>query len=78
MFVDESLHGVTGVAAFVFSADVGDQRLGALHFDFEGGNQRIFCFHDNVARLPVHPKTDGKLHLRSPAFACVTVDCAVI
>ena len=32
--VTESAHGVTGVASLILLADIGDQRLGALHFDF--------------------------------------------
>ena len=31
------------VASFILLADIGDQHLRALHLDFEGGNQRIFC-----------------------------------
>ena len=33
----KSAHGVTGVATFILLADIGNQRLRALHFDFEGG-----------------------------------------
>jgi hypothetical protein len=34
----ETIHRVTCVAPFILSANVGDQRLGTLHLDFEGGN----------------------------------------
>jgi hypothetical protein len=62
----ESVHGVTCVAPFILPADVVDQRFGALHLHFEGGNQRIFRVYDDVARLPLYLKTDGKLQLRFP------------
>ena len=32
---------MTGVATFILLADIGNQRLRALHFDFEGGDQRV-------------------------------------
>lgn len=73
----KSVHWVTGVAAFIFPADVGDQRLGSLHFNFEGGNQRIFSVHHNVTRLSLDLKADSKLHLRSPALACFALVSAV-
>jgi hypothetical protein len=62
----ESPHGVTGVASFILLADIGDQRLRALHLDFEGGDQRIFRVNDNVFRFPLKFEADRKLHLRSP------------
>ena len=60
----KSVHGVTGVATFILLADIGNQRLRALHFDFEGGNQRVFRVNDNVSRFPLNFETDRKLHLR--------------
>ncbi len=60
----KSAHGVTGVATFILLADIGNQRLRALHFDFEGGDQRVFRVNDNVSRFPLNLETDGKLHLR--------------
>jgi hypothetical protein len=36
----ESAHRVTGVATFILLADMSNQRLWTLHFDFEGGDQR--------------------------------------
>jgi hypothetical protein len=47
---------MTGVAAFILLLDIGDQHLRALHLDFEGGDQRIFCVNDNVFRFP--PRVD--------------------
>ena len=58
----KSAHGVTGVATFILLADIGNQRLRALHFDFEGGDQRVFRVNDNVSRFPLNFKTDRKLH----------------
>ena len=60
----QSAHGVTGVATFILLADIGNQRLRALHFDFEGGDQRVFRVNDNVSRFPLNFETDRKLHLR--------------
>ena len=59
---------MTGVASFILLADIGDQRLWALHLYFEGGDQRIFRVNDNVSRFPLKFKADRKLHLCSPAF----------
>ena len=59
----KSAHGVTGVATFILLADIGNQRLWTLHFDFEGGDQRVFRVNDNVSRFPLNFKTDRKLHL---------------
>ena len=64
----KSAHGVTGVASFIFLADVGDQHLRALYLNFESGDQRVFRVNDNVPRLPLKFKADRKLHPRSPAF----------
>ena len=61
----KSAHGVTGVATFILLADIGNQRLWTLHFDFEGSDQRVFSVNDNVSRLPLNFKTDRKLHLRA-------------
>ena len=60
----KSAHGVTGVATFILLADIGNRRLRALHFDFEGGDQRVFRVNDNVSRFPLNFETDRKLHLR--------------
>ena len=60
----KSAHGVTGVATFILLADIGNQRFRTLHFDFEGGDQRVFRVNDNVSRFPLNFETDGKLHLR--------------
>ena len=62
VFAAKSAHGVTGVATFILLADIGNQRLWTLHFDFEGGDQRIFRVNDNVSRFPLNFKTDRKLH----------------
>jgi hypothetical protein len=59
----KSAHGVTGVATFILLADIGNQRFWTLHFDFEGGDQRVFRVNDNVSRFPLDFKTDRKLHL---------------
>ena len=64
----ELAHGVTGVASLILLADIGDQRLRALHLNFEGGDQGIFRFDHNVSRFPLKFKADRKLHLCSPAF----------
>ena len=61
----KSAHGVTGVATFILLADIGNQRFWTLHFDFEGGDQRVFRVNDNVSRFPLNFKTDRKLHLRA-------------
>ena len=60
----KSAHGVTGVATFILLADIGNQRLWTLHFDFEGSDQRIFRVNDNMSRFTLNFKTDRKLHLR--------------
>ena len=54
----ESAHGVTGVASLILLADIGDQRLRALHLNFEGGDQGIFRFDHNVSRFPLKFKAD--------------------
>jgi hypothetical protein len=59
---------MTGVASLILLADISDQRLRALHLNFEGGDQRIFRVNDNVSRFALKFKTDRKLHLCSPAF----------
>ena len=45
----KSAHGVAGVATFILLAGIGDQRLWTLHFDLEGGDQRVFRVNDNSA-----------------------------
>jgi hypothetical protein len=60
---------VTGVAAFILLADIGDQRLRTLHLNFEGGDQRVFRVNDNVSRFPLELKANRKLHLCSPDFS---------
>ena len=64
----ESAHRMTGVASFILLADIGDQRLRALHLNFEGGDQRIFGVNDNVSRFPLKFKADRKLHRALPLF----------
>ena len=59
----KSAHRVTGVATFILLADIGDQRLWTLHFNLEGGDQRVFRVNDNVSRFPLNFKTNRKLHL---------------
>jgi hypothetical protein len=56
---------VTGVATFILLADIGNQRFWTLHFDFQGGDQRVFRVNDNVSRFPLNFKSDRKLHLRA-------------
>ena len=62
----ELAHRVTGVASLILLADIGDQRLRALHLNFEGGDQRIFRINDDVSRFSLNFKADRKLHLYSP------------
>jgi hypothetical protein len=62
----ETAHGVTGVASLILLADICDQRLRALHFDFEGGDQCIFGVNDDVSRFALNFKADRKLHLCLP------------
>ena len=65
----KSAHRVTGVATFILLADISNQRLWTLHFDFEGGDQRVFRVNDNVSGFPLNFfKTDRKLHLRRIPF----------
>jgi len=64
----ESAHRMTGVASFILLANIGDQRLRALHLNFEGGDQRIFGVNDNVSRFPLKFKADRKLHCALPLF----------
>jgi hypothetical protein len=47
-------------------ADIGDQRLRALHFDFERGDQCIFGVNNNVSRFALNFKANRKLHLCLP------------
>jgi hypothetical protein len=57
---------VTGVASLILLPDIGDQRLRALHFDFERGDQRIFGVNDDVSGFALNFKADRKLHLCLP------------
>jgi hypothetical protein len=41
-------------------ADIGNQRFRTLHFDFEGGDQRVFRVNDNVSRFPLNFETDRR------------------
>jgi hypothetical protein len=61
-FAAESAHGVTGVASLILLADIGDQRLRALYFDFERGDQCIFGVNDDVSGFALNFKADRKLH----------------
>ena len=61
-FVTESAHRVAGVASLILLADIGDQRLRALHFYFERGDQCIFGVNDDVPRFPLYFKADRKMH----------------
>ncbi len=61
----KSAHGVAGVATFILLADIGNQSFWTLHFDFEGGDQRVLRVNNNVSRFPLNLKTDRKLHLRA-------------
>jgi hypothetical protein len=65
-FVTETAHGVTGVASLILLADIGDQRLRALHFDFEGGDKCIFGVNDDVPGFALNFKANRKLHLCLP------------
>ena len=66
----ESAHGVTGVASLILLADIGDQRLRALHFDFERGDQCIFgvngCGKHAIYWI-MWPRVDGE-HAGCSAF----------
>ena len=65
----KSAHRVTGVATFILLADIGNQCLWTLHFDFESGNQCVFRVNDNVSRFPLNFITDRKLHPRALPFS---------
>jgi hypothetical protein len=69
----KSAHRVTGVATFILLADIGNQRLWTLHFDFKGGDQRVFRVYDNVSRFPLNFIIDRKLHLRAPPFSAKSI-----
>ena len=62
----KSAHGVTGVASLILLADIGDQRLRALHFDFKRGDQCIFGVNDDVPGFALNFKANRKLHLCLP------------
>jgi hypothetical protein len=63
----ESVHGVTCVAPFILPADVVDQRFGALHLHFEGGNQRIFRVYDDGPVFPCTLKPTANCNSASPS-----------
>ena len=65
-FVSESTHRVASVASLILLADIGDQRLRALHFDFKRGDQCIFGVNDDVSGFALNFKADRKLHLSLP------------
>ncbi len=56
---------MTGLASFILLTNIGDQNLRALHLDFEGSDQSVFCVNDNVFRFPLKFKANRELHLRS-------------
>ncbi len=62
----EWARGVTGVASFILLPDTRDQRLRALYFDFERGDQCIFGVNDDVSRFALNFKADRKLHRYLP------------
>jgi hypothetical protein len=64
--VSKSTHGVASVASLILLADIGDQHLRALHFDFERGDQCIFSVNDDVSGIALNFKADRKLHLCLP------------
>ena len=66
--VAESPHRVTCVAAFVLLANIGDQHVRALYFNFKGGDQRIFRVNNNVFRFPLGSKANSKLHAMLSGF----------
>jgi hypothetical protein len=72
--VTETAHGVTGVASLILLADIGDQRLRALHFDFERGDQCIFGVNDDVSGFALNFKADRKLHLSLPISILKNID----
>ena len=56
---------VTRVTPFILVTDVRDQRFRTLQLDLECGDQCIFRIYNDVARLSLQLKTDGKLQLWS-------------
>ncbi len=66
----EATHRVTSVAPFILLTNIGDQNLRALHLDFEGSDQCVFCVNDNVFRFPLKFKANRELHLRALRFQC--------
>ena len=61
----ETEHRVSRITPLILPADVCDQCFRVLYLDLEGGNQRIFRVHDDMACLSLQLKTDGKLQLHS-------------
>jgi hypothetical protein len=57
--------GVTRVTPFILVTDVRDQSFRTLQLDLECGDQCIFRIYNDVARLSLQLKTDGKLQLWS-------------
>ena len=59
---------MTCVAPFVLLANIGDQHVRALYFNFKSGDQRIFCVNNNVFRFPLGSKANSKLHAMLSGF----------
>jgi hypothetical protein len=61
---------MTGVTPLILPADIRDQCLGALHLDFEGGNQCIFRVHNDVARfiLQLNERLVDLMHCQKYGF----------
>src|SRR5262249_44899866 len=58
----ERMRRVAGVAPLVLMTHVGDQRLGALGLDLEGGDQRILRIDRDAIGVSLQPEPDGKMH----------------
>jgi hypothetical protein len=63
IFATKPAHGVTSVATFILLTHIGDERLWTLHFNLEGGDQRVFSVNDNVSCFTLTFKANRKLHL---------------
>jgi hypothetical protein len=61
----ESMARVTRVTPLILVADVRDQSFRTLQLDLECGDQCILRIYNDVARLSLQLKTDGKLQLWS-------------
>src|SRR4051794_24855627 len=57
---------VTGVAALILFARIGDHRGGELRLHLEGGNQGVLGLHDLVARFSVQLESNGEQQGGSP------------